>query len=286
MRTSSVLLRRLRQTSDNSIILFLLGGALLYALTPRDAQDTYIALDPEQLAARAAAEAARLGVPLLSPEQEEEVRRRAIEDEILFREALRLGLDQGDSLIRQRLVQRMLFLAEDLAGAGQPATTEALKAFFQESLERWRQPSRTHFIHVYSSEPPPSSLGAKLRREHGSATAPPSLGDAYPLSREREATNAEVVAELGPEVARAMEDLPVGVWSKPLRSPHGWHLVRVLERWPAHDPSFEEVRRELELTYLVERKQKAVRAFLEKARSRYVIDAKSPGASLEAEVVK
>jgi hypothetical protein len=35
----------------------------------------------------------------------------------LYREALRLGLDVGDPIVRQRLIQKVLFVAEDLGGA-------------------------------------------------------------------------------------------------------------------------------------------------------------------------
>ena len=105
------------------LVHFLLLGGLIFAVAPRPEPRRDIAFDTAAFDDLQRAQAQRLGVPVLEARDAEEVRTRAIEDEILYREALRLGFDKDDNVVRQRLVQKVLFLAEDLAG--RPRRTQA-----------------------------------------------------------------------------------------------------------------------------------------------------------------
>jgi hypothetical protein len=52
-----------------------------------------------------------------------------VREEILYREALALGLDRNDEIVRRRMAQKMQFLAEDVAAAREPTEAE-LRAWF------------------------------------------------------------------------------------------------------------------------------------------------------------
>ncbi len=71
-----------------------------------------------------------------------------IREEVYYREALALGLETDDTIIRRRLVQKMEFLSEDLALLGEPPE-EALRAFFEAHAEDYRVPPRLTFSHIY-----------------------------------------------------------------------------------------------------------------------------------------
>ncbi|MDH3772379.1 MAG: peptidyl-prolyl cis-trans isomerase, partial [Nitrospirota bacterium] len=73
-----------------------------------------------------------------------------IREEVLYREALALGLERDDTIVRRRMAQKMEFLLEDLAPLGEPTDAE-LDGFLQDNAERFRQPSRYSFTHVYLS---------------------------------------------------------------------------------------------------------------------------------------
>ena len=73
-----------------------------------------------------------------------------LREEILYREALALGLDQNDTIIRRRLAQKMEFLFEDLADQVEP-TDEELKRYFDRNRDQYRLPARFSFAHVYFS---------------------------------------------------------------------------------------------------------------------------------------
>jgi len=61
----------------------------------------------------------------------QELLKNNIREEVLSREAIALGLDKDDRVIRHRLAQKMQYLFEDVAMVGEPSD-EVLKTYFQE----------------------------------------------------------------------------------------------------------------------------------------------------------
>jgi peptidyl-prolyl cis-trans isomerase C len=254
---------------------FLVLGGLLFALAPKPVSSRDITLDSRSLAALEEAQVQRLGRAALDDAEAHEVRARAIEDEILYREAIRLGLDRDDNVVRQRLIQKVLFLAEDLAGVTATPSEAELRAFFDATRAQWTTPARVRFVHVYAGPTGRDRLGA-LRDQAIAATsrtpeAPPDLGDAFPLPRAGRASHDDLATEFGTAFADAVFQLTPGTWSTPIASRHGWHLVEVVERLEAHPATFDEVRGRLPLTYLVARKKQATAEFIRQAATRYRI---------------
>src|SRR5262245_34857896 len=109
--------RALRAALSNRLVQFGLIAAALFALAPRAANPSRIELQHETLDKLRATTAEKSSLLVLPAHEAEAVDRRAIEDEVLYREGLRLGLDQGDGIIRERIIQRVLFFAEEVADA-------------------------------------------------------------------------------------------------------------------------------------------------------------------------
>ncbi len=201
--------------------------------------------------------------------------RRQIEDEVLVREAARLGLDRDDPIVRRRLVQKVLFLAEDLGGASRSPDDAALRGFFAAHAERYAVPARARFTHVFART---RDEAAALRPQAiawsaaHAGDAPPPLGDAFPISRSVSRAIADVGDELGPDVQRVVTTTAPATWSEPVRSKYGWHLVRVIARTAARPARFEEVRSRVALDYLIDKREDAVAAFMDKALPRYDIE--------------
>jgi hypothetical protein len=263
-----------RQILNSRLLHFAVLGGAIFALSPRPPSRRDIDLDTRSLRALEAAEAQRLGRAALDPEQAKSVRDRAIEDELLYREALRLGLDRADAIVKQRLIQRVLFLAEDLAGAASPPTPAQLEAFYASTESEWRAPPRRRFIHVYAGPAHRDalvSIRATLLASGAVAEDPPDLGEAFPLPRSVRATKDAVARDYGAEFAERVFALPAQEWSEPLSSKFGWHLVRVLEESGGGPASIDEVRGQLEIAYLLARKKRAVAEFLGRASDRYRI---------------
>jgi hypothetical protein len=258
------------------LVHFVVLGGIVFWLAPRPHGGRGdIVIDGATLRALEGAQTQRLGTAHLTADEERQVRARAVEDEILYREALRLGLDQDDNVVRQRLVQKVLFLAEDLAGVSRPPTEAELRGFFEATRSQWTRPARVRFIHVYAGPDDRERLSALRDRatilETESPGTPPALGDAFPLPRAVAATRDELGGQYGPAFADAVLGLALGVWSEPIGSKFGWHLVKVLERTEGGPADFEDVRQRLPLLYLVARKKQAAQDFLRRAAARYRI---------------
>jgi hypothetical protein len=181
---------------------------------------------------------------------------RFVREEALVREARRLGLDRDDDLIRRRLVQKMEFLAGDLTAERAPFSRAQLEAAYREQAAAHREPTRVDFTHVFVQSPVSSAAAqeqaeARAQRlldrlelgkiEPAEAVA---LGDRFLYHRRYvDRTLEEVRSHFGAGFVRALSELEVdaGRWQGPLRSEHGWHLVRLDERISARIPPLAEI---------------------------------------------
>jgi hypothetical protein len=243
---------------------FAVLGGLLFAVAPKARSAERIEVEGARLAALRAAEATRSGGVPLTEERATEIDQRALEDEILYREGVRLGLDRNDGIVRQRVVQKVLFLAEEMGGASRPLDEEGLRAFFEKNRERWAAGERTRFVHVYQHRR--EALAAWVE---GPQAGDPPAGEASPVAAEIDADRDHLALSLGAPFADAVAAAPVGRWSGPFASAFGWHLVRVVDRRPARLARLDEVRPAVAEAYDVFRKQEAVAAFLRSAFARY-----------------
>jgi peptidyl-prolyl cis-trans isomerase C len=246
---------------------FLLVGGAIFALSPRREEPRRIDVSSAGLAARERAQASRDAVSALAPEKAREVDSRAIEDEVLYREALRLGIDRDDPIVRQRVIQKLLLLVEDMGGASRAPTDGELRAYFERDPSRWRLPPRLHFVHVFTARR--ESLPAA---EVLPASGVPAAGDAFPYPRDVTGSKEELARVYGGAFAGAAFDSGEGAWSAPIASSFGWHRVRVALREPGRVPAFEEARHAIELDYAMEKREAIVGAYLKKTVGAYEVD--------------
>jgi hypothetical protein len=242
---------------------FAFFGGLLFAVAPKPDRPDVIDISGARLAALHAAEVTKNGPKAAAAADVDE---RELEDEILFREGVRLGLDKNDGIVRQRVVQKVLFLAEEMAGATRSADDAALRAFFEEHKDQWAVGDGARFEQIYRHHP--DALRAWMAA--GGSELP--VGEASPVGAVVDEDRAHIAAQLGEGFATALASVPVGTWAGPLPSTFGWHLVRVLERRPARPARFEEVRATVAEAFSVYRRQEAVATFLASAFARYRVD--------------
>ncbi len=195
---------------------------------------------------------------------------------MLFREGVRLGLDRDDHIIRQRIIEKVLVLAEDLGGAARPPTENDLKDYFAATRGQWIEPARVTLVHIFLSpahRDQAEALRTRAQADAGPEDDPPPLGDAFPLRRKLTATEAELQKDYGADFARVAFALEPRTWSDMVASVHGLHLIKVLQRTAQHPASYEEVRERLPMDYLLWRKHEATTSFLREAFARYRIEA-------------
>ena len=74
-----------------------------------------------------------------TPEEFNRLVENRVQEEILYREALAMGLDKDDTIVKRRMAQKMQFLAEDVAAAREPDTAE-LKSWYEKNSAKFASP--------------------------------------------------------------------------------------------------------------------------------------------------
>jgi hypothetical protein len=280
---------------------FLLGGALLFALDAWSGSDDvdpsyHVVVGAGQIDRLRQAWQAQSGRP---PNQQElaALLEDQVREEIFYREAVRRGLDDGDVLVRRRLAQKLSFLIEDLAAVEQPSDDE-LRGFHRERADRYTEPARMSFRHVFFSRDRRADAAADASAALGTvrlasagrpgpspvgAGGPAPVGDPFMLHSEYAGRTHQEVRELfGPEFAEALFALEGSGWQGPVRSSYGEHLVEVLARVDARTPPFEEVRVAVLRDFQQEQRERAnVEAYRE-MRDRYRVEVEEPPPDREA----
>jgi hypothetical protein len=247
---------------------FLVLGGALFAIAPAPKETRHIRVDPNVLAALRADHAKKLGTNVLTTEELRQVEARAIEDELLYREALRLRIAEGDIIVRQRLVQKLLVLAEDIDGASEPLTDAALQDCFSKTQDQWTLSATIQFVHVVG---PSRDAVLGLRDQVTAFSADPAhesdippFGESFATSRRVTAPLEDVAHAFGPEFAKSISQLPVRTWSEPIASKYGTHLVRVLAFNPAKPAALQDVRGKVAVECQQRRREQAVQRYVER----------------------
>jgi len=254
------------------LVYFLLAGAAIFALAeliPADREEyTIVVTEAERARLRDQWQSQMGRVP--AERELAGLVEQWIREEIYYREALRMGLERNDTIIRRRLAQKLNFLTEDVA-TGTPTSAETLETYFVENAERYTVPERVSFRHRYFSVE---------RRTDAQADATAALEDesiggdpfmlqlAYAQRSEREIADL-FGAEFAATLAAMSDDSPG--WQGPIRSAYGWHAVIIEQRIPARLPSFDEVARKVAVDHKQELRRAANERYYEALRSRYEI---------------
>jgi hypothetical protein len=205
-----------------------------------------------------------------------------IHDEILFREGRLQRLDDGDEIIRRRIIQKQQFLMQDLAAPAEPSEAQ-LRVYYGAHQDRYAAAPRVTFSHVYFRPAQTGSADTDLKsaararavlaRLPASRGRAPDLGDPFPDLYDFAAFEPQQAKRLFGEtpLADAIFAAPVGRWSGPFRSAYGWHLVHVTARTTAAPQEFGEVRDRVRDDYLRDALGQANSAAFERLARRFVV---------------
>lgn len=257
-----------------------LGAALFgaYAFVRGDASPTTeIVVSGDQLAAIEAQFRATWQRPPTEAEMQALVERQ-VRDEVLFREGLAMGLDRDDPVIRNRVKQKMEFVAEDSLV---PEPTEAdLAEYLEQHRADFEIPAAVTFEQVFFD---PERRGKGLDADVAAALAALTRGRSASETGDRtqlpsgmaRAMPADVTASFGTEFTTAIATIPVGVWQGPVRSSFGLHLVRVSWRGTATVPTLADARDVVTREWTRARTLEVRRTFYESLRARYTVRVES-----------
>ncbi len=273
----------MRHLIREPLVQFLLVGLVLFGVwqlakpahAARDASNRIVITedDLKQMAVGWAAQ----GLPPPSPQQMKELIDARVREEVLYREALALGLDKDDAIVRRQLARKMEFVAEDLSKLEEPKPEE-LRAWYEKNRARFALPPRVTFRHVYFS---PDRRGANTRTDAVAALtqlsgkpidASVGVGDTFMFQSFYGDRSMEVLAkEFGPAFARALVDVAPGAWAGPVESGYGWHLVFIDSMTPQQIPEFDAIEQEVRNAWVEEHREKTRASMYESMRARYEV---------------
>jgi hypothetical protein len=196
-----------------------------------------------------------------------------LRDEIYYREALALGLDRDDIVVRQRLRQKMEFISE-AAGERRAPTDAALQAWLAAHPEDYRRDAQIALQQVFLGEDP---ARADVDRVLESLRAAPdtrfaALGRRSMLPAQVGLSPSLAVDRVfGRGFSGLLREVPLGVWSGPVNSGYGVHLVRITEAVPGRLPALAEVRDAVARDWSAARDAEARQAIFDRLRSRYAV---------------
>jgi peptidyl-prolyl cis-trans isomerase C len=271
------------------LVHFILLGALLFAVSAvlpqgrSQAGSRRIVLTLDDLRQLQIGFAAQWQRPPSEPEMIALIENR-MREEVLYREALELGLEKDDTIVRRRMAQKMQFLAEDVSAAYEPGSDE-LRAWFEKNTALFEEPPRASFRTLYFS---PDRRGPNTRGDAEKALAKLSgkpaewpgaavLGDPFMFADYlTDRTSGEIAKEFGPPFAKALFQQTPGAWTGPIESGYGWHLVFLESVTPVRVPAFEEVEPDVKTAWLGARKAAAWEEAYRKMREKYELVLPAP----------
>jgi len=166
-----------------------------------------------------------------------------IREEVYYREAVALGLDRNDAIVRRRMRLKMEFLMDSTANAVEPAEGE-LEAYFKANEALYLLEPRVAFEQVYFGEhPSPEAIADALEILLADPTIDPmTLGERTLLPAELGLSTVDVVSGVfGKGFFEQLVMLPSRVWAGPVSSAYGAHIVRTLDSLPTRTPRLEDV---------------------------------------------
>lgn len=171
-----------------------------------------------------------------SPRNFEQALAATIEEEILYREGLELGLDNNDLIVKRRVIQKMRFLIEASTALESPSAQQ-LQAWLDDHPDDFMHEASVRFEHRFFAR----SKNRETTIERANTALASLQSDPHPFNKPQEFVNYNLlVRELGKPVAETLLTLPIGEWSVPLQSGVGFHLFRVIERKPAQQKTIQE----------------------------------------------
>jgi len=200
-------------------------------------------------------------------------------EEITYREALNMGLDKDDEIIRRRLSQKYQFIQTDLDATPAPAE-EDLQQFYATNPVLFQSDATVSFSQIYfSADKSTDSLAlqkAKLvlkELQQGTLTRAPEKGDRFPLQYDyADQTKLNIQQNFGDKpILDTLFNGKIKSWLGPVQSGYGWHLLYIMDRTVKTTIPYQDIREEVKLKFLEQTKEIQDKRALDQLRDKYHI---------------
>ena len=226
---------------------------------------------------------AEAALAALSPDQRQRLVDDYARDEVLFREAMALNLDNNDQIIRRRLIQKMDYLAQGFYDEAEPLTEQDLRDYYADNQQAYKKAAEATFTHVFiSMQNRPSeeaqAMANKLLGQLNAEQVPFENASRY---GERFLYNRNYVNreddEIGSHFGQSFQETlfalnTAGQWQGPVQSSYGWHLVLLVKNAAAYLPEFEEISSAVFADAQRQQQREVKRQAIDKLMAKYQIE--------------
>jgi len=262
---------------------FLILGGLIFSVyfafyEPAVLATNVITIGPERIEQLSKSFAAVWQHPPSSKELEG-ILENEIREEVYYREAIALGLDTNDAIVRRRLRQKMEFLADSSAGLLEPAAGE-LEAYLVTHKAKFQSTPRVSFRQIFlGTDPSTESIERLLRdlRAGAPGDEPRSPGTRSLLPTEMDLSSPRTIdAVFGEGFYAKLAMLPNERWTGPVESTYGAHVVRLGEFVARRTPPLAEIRETLLLDWKATKAREIRELHYATLRERYAVEIRPP----------
>ncbi len=206
-----------------------------------------------------------------------------VQEEIFYREALALGLDKNDTVIRRRLKQKLELMSDDLVGIIVPSD-EQLQEFIATHTESFRIEPQIAFRHVYlnvyqrgnAAEDEAIRLLALLTDEANKSDLD-TLGDSLMLPKSFNLSPVSEIAKMfGKPFSLELINSNPGQWTGPVQSGYGLHLILVTEHVAGKMPQLDDIRETVEWEWSAAHRKELKENIYNELRERYTVVFEQP----------
>jgi hypothetical protein len=275
---------------------FLAGGVLLFLLfdlLPQQALESNrsIQVGPEQLLPfvifrnpRLGPEAAAEYLASLEPGQYHRLVEDYIREEVMYREAVALGLDKDNYTARRRLITQLEYINQGFIRESLVITDAELQAYYDDNPDRYFVAPQITFTHVYiagdqaTNEQTRSLAESELLYLNQNSLPfhlAGSRGNHFLYHRNYvNKEQPEIASHFGPTFANKLFALSEDNtrWRGPFESKYGYHLVLVTSVKPGYYPQLDQVRPRVLDDVARVRVEEEIEKFYREVRSTYYID--------------
>ncbi len=213
-----------------------------------------------------------------SAKEKQEFIDKAIYTKVMYTEALKMGLDKNDLIIRRRLTQKMEFVSSDMAQLVEPSDEELL-AYLQEHATQFMDSPKISFLQIYidpnkhrgTLEKDLDEMLKLLRHEDLNSTFEKFV-DAFILPlKNTHLSKEEVARDFGKIFSKTLFTLEENSWHKAIKSGYGLHFVFIENKEEGKLPDLEKVRTILHNEWMTQQREKTNKLFYENLKKSYTI---------------
>jgi hypothetical protein len=207
-----------------------------------------------------------------------------IKETVLYREALTMGLNKHDQVIRRRLAQKLEFLAKDLVALTPPTEAE-LQSYFDEHQERYQEPVLYTFTQIFidpdkrgdTTLDDAEAIKANLIAQGDAVEDPGALGDDFMLQNwYPEKDVVEIQKLFGSGFTESLVKLSPGQWHGPVLSGYGVHLIYISSVSEPPAAVMADVREQVVRDWEMERGEELNDKFYASLRDQYTVVIEEP----------